>query len=230
MKQLIILFMFLPGTLMCQTVQDNSSFMELSDKDLLKWDEYGYGTRQGDHGQLLMSETDNSKGYMIVSPQTFGKEVRMSYDIMAMNAASVLVVELAAHKDDNLGLAFEESYNGNVKYMFDNLNMYMFAFHNAAHNKNGPFVRKWPVPGSEPLVKATSNVIQVGKYHHVELGIEDGFLFFEVDGKLVWNVEDPNPYEGGNVILRVRGTGPIKGACLIKNLKIDGDIIKSKTD
>ena len=38
----------------------------------------------------------------------------------------------------------------------------MLAFHNVAHNKNGPFVRKYPLPGKEPLITAKKNVFEVG--------------------------------------------------------------------
>jgi hypothetical protein len=220
--KICFLLFSLPILTIAQNHVENGLIHQFSDKDLLQWDAYGIGARHLDHGQLLMTESNNSKGYMLVSPKSYGKDVRVSYDIMAMNAATVLVVELLAHNDDYFGLTFDESYDGNVKYMFHNLNMYMFAFHNESHNKTGPFVRKWPKPGKEPLVIATSNVVQTGKYHHVELGIENGILFYEIDGKKIWSVKDDTPYEGGKIILRIRGTGPIKGGCLIRGLQIEG--------
>ena len=77
----------------------------------------------------------------------------------------------------------------------------MFAFHNAAHNKNGPFVRKYPEPGGEPLIQAKKNAFEVGKYHHVEIGLEEGKIWFVVDGKKVFKLKDETYHKGGKVIM-----------------------------
>jgi len=197
-----------------------------SHQELKNWKTYGFGTLIGDHGQSLISEAENSLGYMLVSPKSYKGDMILSYDIMALNAATVLVVELATHNTKDFQLNFTEPYNGNVKYMFNNFNMYMFAFHNASHNKNGPFVRKWPTPGPPPLKAANKNVMRVGQYHHVELGIKKGKLFFKIDGRKIWSVKDDVPYKGGKVILRIRGNTHDKASCLIKNLKIQSSYVE----
>ena len=96
----------------------------------------------------------------------------------------------------------------------------MFAFHNAAHNKTGPFVRKYPEPGKLPLIQAKKNALEVGKYHHVEIGIEEDNIWFRVDGKIIFKAKDEVYYKGGKVILRIRGTGHEQASCIMKNVKI----------
>jgi hypothetical protein len=189
-------------------------------KDLAAWDAHGMGAIEANHGQSVMHESPGSLGYMLVSPESYGKNAIVSFDVLTLNPATVLIVEMAAHTGPDFDLKLEADYDGNVNYLKKNVHMYMFAFHNAAHNKTGPFVRKYPEPGSEPLVAATKNVMQLGKYHHVELGVEQGALWFIIDGKRIWKVDDPAPYKGGKVILRIRGTAHETASCIIKNLNI----------
>jgi hypothetical protein len=189
-------------------------------KDLAAWDAHGMGAIEANHGQSVMHESPGSLGYMLVSPKSYGKNTIVSFDVLTLNAATVLVVEMAAHNSSNFELSLDAAYDGNVKYLFENVQMYMFAFHNAAHNKTGPFVRKYPEPGAEPLAAASENVMKVGQYHHVEIGNEEGELWFKIDGKRIWKVKDPSFYEGGKVILRIRGTAHETASCIIKNLNI----------
>jgi len=209
-----------PGGSAGNTNKDGYEVELVSHKQLENWVTYGRGSLSKNHGQSVLSEEDGSLGFMLVSPRSYGPNTIVSYDVMALNAASVLITEMAAHNLSGHNLDLEEGYNGNVKYLFENVNMYMFAFHNAAHNKTGPFVRKYPVPGAEPLKAASENLMRAGQYHHVEMGMENGRLWFELDGKRVWSTTDPDAYEGGKVILRIRGTAREKASCLIKNLKI----------
>lgn len=189
-------------------------------KKLKKWTSHGKGMLEKNHGQAVMHETEGSLGFMLVSPQSYGNHTIVSYDVMALNPATVLVVELAAHNSGDKGLELDGDYDGNVKYLFEHVPMYMFAFHNAAHNKTGPFVRKYPFPGGEPLASTSANLMHAGKYYHVELGMEGDALWFALDGRRIWTVRDPEPYTGGKVILRIRGTAHETASCLVKNLKI----------
>jgi hypothetical protein len=78
---------------------------------------------------------------------------------MILNPATVSVIEMVARNSDNFDFKFAAAYDGNVKYLFKNINMYIFAFHNASHNKTGSFVIKYPEPGNEALIEAKKNVV-----------------------------------------------------------------------
>ena len=220
-----IITFFLPANARAQSsgkvsMHQNEIVQEFSHKDLSGWASYGLGAIEANHGQTLMHETEGSVGYMLVSPESYGKNTRVSFDVMTLNPATVLVVEMNAHTGDDYTLNLAPDYDGNVQYLFSNVRMYMFAFHNAAHNKPGPFVRKYPEPGTEPLARAEKQYMQVGRYHQVEMGLEEGKIWFRVDGKKVLHVKDGAFYEGGKVILRIRGTGHETASCLLRNLKI----------
>jgi len=224
---ILLVILFITGSLLAQSTRDWSKKGYTSEafeyKDLAAWVSYGRGAIEANHGQTVMYETKGSLGYMLVSPKSYGESTIVSFDVMTLNAATVLVVELAAHNDDNLNLTFDSDYDGKVQYLFDHIKMYMFAFHNAAHNKKGPFVRKYPEPGTEPLAAASKHVMDVGKYHHVEIGMDKETLWFKANGKRVWKVKDPNYYKGGKFIFRIRGTAHETASCIIKDL-----VIKSK--
>jgi len=228
LKLLGIIFLAWYSTLLSGFNSDDNLFIngdykveEFSHKDLLKWESWGKGiVANGSHGQLIMSETDGSMGVMIVSPAIYGKNVVLSYDVMILRPATVLIVELLAHNTGTYDLKLPDDYDGNVEYLFKNINMYMFAFHNAAHNKPGPFIRKYPEPGTEPLAKEDTQHMQNGIYYNVELGKTDHKLFMNIDGKTVIETTDPDPIEGGKILIRIRGTAHETASCLIRNVKI----------
>ncbi|MCF8391696.1 MAG: hypothetical protein K9H12_13440 [Bacteroidales bacterium] len=189
-------------------------------KDLKEWDSFGNGDIENNHGQTVMYENPGSLGYMLVSPKSYGENTKVSFDVMPLNASTVFIVEMAAHNSADYELNLGADYDGNVKYLFDNVQMYMFAFHNAAHNKSGPFVRKYPDPGAEPLAAYQKQIIKSGRYSKIELGMKEGELWLAIDEKKVLRVNDPEYYQAGKIILRLRGTGPETAVCLIKNLKV----------
>jgi hypothetical protein len=192
-----------------------------SAKDLTKWEVQGIGiVARESHDQLIMSESEGSKGIMIVSPKVYDQNVILSYDVMTLRPATVLVVEMSAFNQENFDLKFPPNYDGNVKYMFDNVKMYMLAFHNAPHNKPGPFLRKYPTPGMEPIAETDKRYLYPGIYYHVEAGKEENTIWLKIDGKKVLETSDPESYKGGKLIIRIRGTGHEVASCLIRNVMI----------
>lgn len=107
-----------------------------------------------------------------------------------------------------------------VDYLFKNVNMYMFAFHNAAHNKPGPFIRKYPEPGTKPIIESDKSYMRPGIYYKIEIGKTGKKIFFKIDDKTVLETSDPDPLQGGKIVLRIRGTAHETASCLIRNVKI----------
>ncbi len=196
------------------------SVEKFSPKQLKKWETYGEGKLAINHDQLVMSEIEGSKGFMIVSPKIYGENVVISYDVLVLRAASVLVTDLAVSSSLDGKLEFPKNYDGNVKHMFSSLNLYMMIAHNAAHNKSGPFIRRYPLPGNYPLVESKKHVISTDRYFHVEAGKEQTRLWYKINDHTIVETEDPNPHNKGKVIIRVRGTAHEIASVLLKNIKI----------
>jgi len=191
------------------TVQDLAS----------QWDFYGEGSRKVEGRLFYMKEDPGSKGVMIVSPESYGENIRVSYEIMPMNAASVLVFALnASDAGDGKSLTLPEGYDGSMGYWVHKVNLYFFAFHNAAHDRT-PFVKIFP--GGETLAEAEANVMRVGFFHTVVVEREGAIVRLSVDGNLLFEGRDENPIGGGHLAFRIRGISEETASCLIRNVRIE---------
>lgn len=190
--------------------------------ELIKWDFYGTGIAKVDHNQIYMSEAVNSDGVMLVSPNPYPANVIMRYEIMPLTAATVCVAILNAHNREGYSYTVPKQYNGYVQHWTQDMNAYFFAFHNASHNWT-PFLQKARATG-EMAVKldiAKENVMQVGKYYTIEVGKNEHDIWLKVDGVLALEAKDTEPYNGGHLALRIRGTSWNLASCLIRNLEVE---------
>lgn len=192
-------------------------------KQLKDWTFYGDGTKllEG-HGQYLLKENPKgSKGVGLVSPQSYSQDVILRYDVMPLTPATVLVALLSASNNGHSAtLTLPESYDGSINFWQAGCDNYFFAFHNAAHNFP-PFVRRFDEnTGRVMLDMAKKNVMHVGKYYRIEVGRKANLIWLKIDGKTILKTKDPNPYAGGHLGLRIRGTASEYAACLIRNLEI----------
>jgi len=192
-------------------------------KQMKTWTQYGDGTHLPEgHGQYLLKENPHgSKGVGLISPESYSETVIMRYDVMALTPATVLVAILSASDNgDATSLTIPENYDGAINFWQAGCDNYFFAFHNAAHNFP-PFVRRFDkTNGRIMLDMAKKNVMQVGKYYKVEIGRKNNLIWLKIDGKTILKTKDPDPYTGGHLGLRIRGTASEYAACLIKNLEI----------
>ena len=178
----------------------------------------GFSARVDD--AVLLSEYPGSKGIMLISPDSYGADVAIEFDIMPLNPESVLVAMIAASSSGNT-LSFPDNYDGSISYLLESVHGYFFAFHNAAHNRT-PFVRQHPFTrGESQDIAAASENIMSQRWHHIAISVaEKGGLQLRIDGVPILNAKTANPLGGGNVILRLRGTKSHTASALIKNFRL----------
>jgi len=182
------------------------------------WTSYGQGVVRYQNRMLFLQEAEDSKGVGVVSPEAYGENVVVRYELMPMNPASVCVAVLSASDDGESGkLTIPEGYDGNGGFWFREAHNYFFAFHNMAHDRE-PFVVR--AGGGGQIAEADANVMQAGVFHTVEVGREGGKLWLSVDGKRLLEGEDADPLGGGHVGFRIRGINGQAAACLIRNVSI----------
>lgn len=190
-------------------------------KQLKNWHFYGQGTEllEG-HGQYLLKENpDGSKGVGLISPTSYSNNVVMRYKVMALTPATVLVAILSASdRGSNTQLTLPEKYDGSINFWSGGCDNYFFAFHNAAHNYP-PFVRRFD-DKKIMLDVAKKNLMQAGQYYDVEVGRKENKIWMKIDGQTILKYNDPKPYSGGHLGLRIRGTAGEYAACLIKDIEI----------
>jgi len=191
--------------------------------DLASWPFYGLGEVRVDEGEnaLFMTEFDGSKGVMIVSPKSYGKNVTVTFKVKPVTVATVNVVMLSV-SDKNTGgaVTIPADYDGNFGFWTaGDVQDYIFAFHNGAHDRK-PFITK--NPGSELLVEAEAHATGE-RWHDVEIGRAGIKLWMKVDGKTVVEATDPSPsgLPGGAVCFRLRGTPDAVASALFRDVVIE---------
>jgi hypothetical protein len=205
-----------------RTLKKKFKYEKVSSYDLEKWDFYGNGKGVRDvHKQFCLAEAEGSKGVVLVSPESYGKDVIVRYDAVPLTSSTVLVMMLATSDHDNKDgkLTIPDNYDGALSFWNNNVDGYFFAYHNLAHNYT-PFVRRSPKVSKTFMAYAKENVMSPGKCSHVEIGKVGGKLWMKVDGKLLYSVEDKDPYQKGKIVFRTRGTLWFKASTLIKNVEI----------
>ncbi|MEN8116562.1 MAG: hypothetical protein ABFS16_06255 [Bacteroidota bacterium] len=216
---LIVLFLFSLMVGFAQTTK-------YSPKDLESWQALGVGNGFVTHGQFFMEEVEGSKGFMILSPEKYG-DVVLRYEVMTLNAATVLVAILnASDIGKSTELTIKEN-SDNFGFWTKEVEDYMFGFRVMAHNST-PFLRKHPVEqGKNGVIGlAVNDVMQTGWRHKVECGKKGSRLWLKIDGNTIIDVTDDNPLQAGKIAIRVRGTANEPGKCMVRNLEIEGSPVK----
>ncbi len=215
-KLIIAVVLTLPLMAIAQT-------KKVSPEELNKWAFCGQGEKLVEsHNMFFMKEAKESNGVMIVSPDSYGEEVVVKYDVMTLTPASVLVAILSAsNPGKDTRLSIPEDYDGSMKLWIEDVESYFYAFRNAPHNYT-PFIRKYPVAeGEDPaLVSYDKNIMHPGVFYSVEIGRKKDLVWLKVDGEKILETTDKDAFGGGHIAFRIRGTAGEYAACLIRNVEI----------
>lgn len=197
-----------------------------SPKDLESWQSLGAGKGYVTHGQFMMEEIEESKGFMIFSPNKY-KDVILRYEVLTMNPATVLVALLnTSDVGKSTGLTLKEN-SDSFGFWTKEAEDYMFGFRVMAHNST-PFLRKHPAPkgGNSRIGLAEKNVMHSGWRHTVECGKNGSRIWLKIDDEILIDVIDDKPLSAGQIAIRVRGTASDLGKSMIRNLEIIGEPVK----
>jgi hypothetical protein len=195
----------------------------ISVKDLATWRFLGAGVISIDETEnaLLMSEGPDSKGVNLISPKKYGQTVVVSYKIKPLTYESVHVLILSASEKDTGGdIQVPGDYDGNFDFWTaGNVQDYVFALHNAAHNRK-PFITKNP---GVNLISEAGTDVTGEQWHEVEIGRHGAHLFMKIDGKMVVEGMDPAGVglPGGIIGFRLRGVPGKAASALFKDVVIE---------
>jgi hypothetical protein len=181
----------------------------------------GFATTDTEQGVTILAEVPGSKGVMLVSPNPYPENLVLRYKVRPLTPESVLVVMLSASdKGPGEGISFPTDYDGSMKYLTTDVESFFIAFHNAAHNTT-PFIRdfSFELAGGHTLAIAKSNIMTT-EWHDVEVARRDGMVWLKIDGETIVETKDDAQFDGGHVILRLRGTSDRIGVALIKDVEI----------
>lgn len=186
------------------------------------WAFYGQGEAKQFRDLFYLGEAGQSKGAMIVSPYRLGEDYRLSYDIMPMNAASVLVVYASiAPAGDPEAPPVPEDFDGDLGELFAVTEGVFFAFHNAAHNRT-PFAARIPAGGGVELLEEFGQpVMRAGRWSSVEIRKSGREVTLVIDGRKVVSDTLAGDAPAGRLSFRVRGTAGEPASCLIRDVTIE---------
>jgi hypothetical protein len=213
-------------TLGCTPTQDRAGGGPYSfiPNELIFWNFYGIGELAPmDAETMRMSEGEDSKGIMIISPDSYPNDVTFSYRVKAMNSASVLVALLSVSDPGEPDtMTTPAGYDGNIQWLLEDQANYFFAFHNAAHDSK-PFIRRHPGGGEEEatrLAELAQNFMKPDVWYEIEAAREEDRITLKVDGVTILDAIDPEPLLGGRVGIRIRGTAETRAGCLIRDVTV----------
>ncbi len=182
------------------------------------WNTHGAGVVRHQNRMLFMQEAEDSSGVMVVSPEAFGENITLRYELMPMNAASVCVAMIAASDEgDGASLTLPEDYDGGMGPWVRSIQNYFFAFHNMAHDRT-PFAVRFP--DGKDIGEHEINVMRSGEFHTVEIVKNNGALSLSVNGTILFEGSDEAPLGKGHIAFRIRGINGLAAACLIRNVSI----------
>lgn len=225
-----VLFFLATGLITCATafaqggaerpgyIADNYAVQEISADELMNWDKTGRGQLSLVNKQVYLAEDEGSAGVLLTSPAKYGKELVVSYDVMALRPGTVLVALLSLSNMEDGTLQFDEEYDANLRFIMNSTNAYMIAFLNSPHNRY-PFINRFPAE-ENPLVEDDRSHMQPGVYYRIDAGREKDRIWLAIDGKKIIEAKDPDPLGEGHFSFRIRGTAAETASCLIRNVKI----------
>jgi len=189
--------------------------------ELAGWLFLGMGEVKVDEAEkaVFMSEAEDSKGVTLVSPRSYGENVSVSFRVKPLTFHSVNVVILSASDRETGGdFGIPSDYDGGFGFWTEgNVRNYIFAFHNAAHDRL-PFIVK--NPGMELLAEAEKHVTDEN-WHDVRVSRAGDTLTLEIDGKVVAEGKDPEGGPpGGKIGFRLRGTPGNPASALFKDVVV----------
>ena len=199
-------------------IPGNLKAKSVSIDELGKWSLWGNGQVYRFGKQLVLREDDKTKGVMLVSPDRYKGDVAVSYDVVALTPATVIVTMLAISNPDGTALSIPEGYDGNIGLWLKKKASYFFAFKNAPHARR-PFVRRTPNAKTE-LVEAAENVMVAGRPYSVVVSKIGGVLSLSVDGKEIFKTTDAEPLGAGHLALRLRGVRGFPAGVTVRNFKV----------
>lgn len=221
---LFLAFLFILSSLSCNTVKQGTALANLTEKQisvetLLNWKQLGKGkVSMAIANQLSITETEDSQGVMLMSPDTYSEDVIVRYKFLALNAATVFVTMLSASDGSGGGgLRIPSDYQGGFALLTEKSN-YFFAFKNDVHAAK-PYLAKNPASSISATAQKTDQMLP-GIYYDIETGKSGNQVWLKINGRTIVKMEDPNPLSGGRILFRLRGTAGIPAAALIRDVRI----------
>lgn len=210
MKKIIkIIFLTLLSINMYNCQQKNTIQEKITPKEMASWLTFDKGKTTIEGDVLIVEEVEGSDGYFLISPKIYPKDFTLTYKVKAMSESTVLInlfSVLQDSKSDEFLLPPVISTPSEVWQWRSSMQHYNLTFNNRSHGITPFFFKNSPTKPRGFDEKLKENIVEVGAWYVVEIGKKDNRIWFKLNNKLIFDVEDKNPFEGGRLIFRISGT------------------------
>lgn len=181
---------------------------KITPEELSTWPTLDKGKTTINKDELIIEEIKESDGYFLFSPKSYSGNVILNYKVKALSESAVLIVLLSASDTGDTekiiiptGIKKEDIWQWRKQ-----LEHYNFTFNNRSHGYK-PFFYK----NIDPLTlgfrqSLSNNIIDVNRWYTVEIGKYNSRIWFKLDNKVIFDIEDCRPFSGGHIVFRISGT------------------------
>ncbi|WP_289644972.1 hypothetical protein [Maribacter aestuarii] len=182
---------------------------EISVKEMATWQTFdkGKSTIQGD--ELKVEEIEGSDGYFLISPKVYETDFTLTYKVKALSESTVLITLFSVLQEGDNGTFSVPSESATPREVWNwrsGMKHYNLTINNRSHGITPFFFKNVPPSSRGFNERLEENIMEVGQWYDVEIGKKENRLWFKLDGKLFFEVEDPEPYQKGRLIFRISGT------------------------
>lgn len=214
--------------LMGQPAADSFSYPA---EEVAQWHLHGAGEVTAAGDEVVLREGSDSWGVVLLSPDSFGERVVLSFRVKPNQHEGVLLAMLAVAARDGSPLAVPTDHRGAMPFWNGPAAAsanFMAAFHTGYHQPEA-FMRR--NPGGVDLAR-TLDPATTARWFEVEFGRDGARVWFRLDGVLLLDSTDPANLSvgAGQVGFRLRGPGDGTFSAQIRDVRVTGSLSDEQTE
>lgn len=190
---------------------ENNSMREekITPQELANWQTFDKGktTIKGD--EIIVEEIEDSDGYFLISSKLYPRDFTLNYKVKALSESTVMINLFSVLQDgDNITFQLPDE-DATPREIWDwrtTMKHYNFTYNNRSHGITPFFFKNMPVNSRDFHERLDENIFEIGQWYNVEVGKKDNRVWFKLNNKIHFDVEDASPLEGGRLIFRISGT------------------------
>jgi len=177
--------------------------------ELATWQTFDEGKSTVNGDELIIEETEGSDGYFLISPKEYETDFILTYKVKALSESTVLITLFSVLQEGNNDTFSVPAVTATPREVWNwrsRMKHYNLTINNRSHGITPFFFKNVPPSSRGFNERLQENIMKVGQWYDVEIGKKENRLWFKLNGKVFFDVEDAEPYEKGRLIFRISGT------------------------
>ncbi|AWX45834.1 hypothetical protein HME9304_02864 [Flagellimonas maritima] len=181
----------------------------ITPEELATWQTFDKGKTTVEDDMLIVEETEGSDGYFLISPKEYETDFTLTYKVKALSESTVLITLFSVLQEGNYGTFSVPPISATPREVWDwrsNMKQYNLTINNRSHGITPFFFKNIPPSSRGFNERLEVNIMEIGQWYDIEIGKKENRLWFKMNGKTFFDVEDTDPYQKGRLIFRISGT------------------------